>query len=179
MNEKKISTSPRTAQVHRMYRAGDYLSLTINPPPSMQYLTDGSLRRSKKLGSPAYFPDRKRKFVDTWQEWFDSELKPYADYIFYLECSNYGLLHWHGEIKVKKPAEFANALAYLKYELDIKGVDLDTIDDQSLWLEYISKDYEINKCKLTPMTLKKKKPRGITDYISSSTSDSSLSSDDS
>jgi len=120
----------------KLYRSGDVLSITINPSPVRQYLKEGNYKeRKNKINS---------EWVKEFYFWYRrSAIKSIQ---VWTEISWRGLIHYHGCVTIDDPKEFATVMAEHAYPL--KGspdvnIDIDTIDDMDVWLDYCRKDSDV------------------------------------
>ena len=157
-NEESFKT---TLDSHSMWSAGEFVAVTISPPPSHQHFQIN--HKSKNLLPPTSYAERKMKFVKEWNSYLKL-LSGIERYEFYVEISRYGLLHLHGTVKISCPERFNHSVGALKYMNGV-NIDVDTIKDPGNWDEYIKKDYPIMGIKLTKSTTFKK---GILEWCTKS-----------
>lgn len=137
-----------TLSTHAIYRPGDVLTLNISPGLPDQFI--GTLSISERM----------TEFTNDWIK----RLKKLSGfkYRLYLEASRYGLLHWHGTLKVLDSLETANSLAIIKYKMNVR-IEVDTIKDMRIWQQYIKKDQSVTK---TSISNTSKPYNGVLGYLS-------------
>lgn len=117
----------------KLYQNGELIQVTITFDPYMQELTKP-------------YVDRKT-ILDEWAKNFQTDIyrKSGSNSILWREITWYGLIHYHGVIKVDSPRKLASAIAKYKYQKVGKqhvNIDLDSSDsgDIQTWIDYCKKD---------------------------------------
>lgn len=143
--QKITPTAPEvTMEAHKIYRPDDIISVNLNAGISHQNFSIPRYELESE-GQLTYGQYRHNVMASYYNNILKSlDVKSFT---FYLECSQYGLYHLHGWVRIKNSEEFASWVGQLKYNESDFRIDIDTINDMKVWKNYISKDYDIIKQK--------------------------------
>ena len=119
----------KTIEIHKNFRNGDYVAVTINPSNRKQFPNASIRRRLQKFRSNMLL--------------VLGALQKQHKYKFNIEISKFGRLHLHGYVKLKNILEFNNWVYDIKYNSNDYNLDIDSIDNLSKWDKYCRKDEEL------------------------------------
>lgn len=145
MTEEKLNFED-----HSIPREDEWVEITIAPADHEQYW-DAPVYTETQL---SFKDDRTDLFVKHFSKFF-FDLNTYSkDFIFFLEMSITGRLHYHGLVKIKKPLQTIHYINKFKYSFtknrinDERRIAIYRIQDDVKLKErfkYISKDRDVVK----------------------------------
>lgn len=133
----------KTLVKHRLFRQGEYVAFTINPPDKHQFFqNDKHLKNNSQ--------NRKDEFENFTTNLLKNVLlreNALSKYLFVIEISKYGRYHIHGYGLISNPIALASNIGYIKF-VRRYHIDIDSMDSVSTYHNYCMKDYELMKFKI-------------------------------